>query len=294
MSLTEKYIEYLSRRADQATVRRMAEALAASGYGIEAALLHHLAAHGPGSTRLARPDSPFDGLPVHLGESLPAQADVGDLWFDPCELTAMILVPRIPDEDEDAAPGSPEPYAWLALRSVAQWQCAAFLQLASRKSRTVQVAPPFALLEPARLLSGPEDAPVTRLTCGEAIMCARWFGKGVPSQLIFQWAAKSVPPPAFAQLLSEPAGEWAGYSGFDEGLCEVVTRQNLWLDPQEEAEQEQAVAPERRMLYGEWARPAAVSFRTAVLCQLGLLRTLGPDPLSFHDVYVAAPLQRAS
>lgn len=293
MSLTEQYIDYLGRRGDRAAMRAMADALAAGGHGSEAELLHRLAAEGPGRARLAWPDSPFDGLEVALGETLPQRADIGDLWFDPCELATMILVPRMPDEDEGEKDGPAEPYAWLALRRVAQWQYAAFLRLSARRQRTVQIRPPFPLLDPERLVGGPEDAPVTRLTCGEATMYARWFGKGLPSQLIWQWAARFVPPPAFSALLSGLSGEWAGYSGIDEGLCEVVTRHNLWLDPQEEADQAQVAAPERRLLYGEWDRPAEVGFRTAVLCQIGLLRALGPDSLSLHDVYVTAPLQRA-
>ena len=291
--LTQAYIAYL--RDPAAGRAGLTGHLAQAGYALDAGLLRQAGAGRPVVTLVAGPGV-WAGRRVVVGLHLPAAAAPGDLWFDPLEVVPMLLVPAAPPAPPDppAAPGPADAapgYAWLALRPVAHWQFAAFLALAPVAPRVVQVAPPFRLLDPARILRGAPTAPVTRLTAGEARMYAGWFGKGLARQYARQLAARFLPGAAAAALWGAVPGEWAG--SYDEGVELAVTPATLARDPQAE---EDGVAPPAgagRMLYGEWATSAAIGFRTGVLCQTGLFSRPFTIPTSFDNVCVTGILARA-
>jgi hypothetical protein len=161
----------------------MRDALLDHGYWLEAYLLDWYLQHSSGKCPLALEHTPWYQCQVWVGEMLPdiSAVTAGDLWFDICDIMPMILLPRDPADLEGVNPAivrKMTPYfSWLALRPVAVWQFMAFLEHASFAARTVQVPPPFRLMDQRRFATEHETAPITKLTRGEAAMYAFWFGK---------------------------------------------------------------------------------------------------------------------
>ena len=298
MMLSNAHMAFLE---EPAPVRAgpLCDALAANGLDLEAHLLGRYIEGGMGTTRIDLSDSPWRDLRAHLGPVLPADAEAGDVWFDPYEVVPMILLPRPPlDPEEDVAPELLErltPFvSWMALRPVAVWQYRTFLRMAPIAKRKTQIDSPFPLLDAERILQGGDTAPATRLTCSEATFYANWLGKSSAGLQDWEAAAAFLPGDAMHALWGPLRREWAGYSGFDESLCLVATPENFRLDPQDEADSDEVPPRELRMLYGEWAKPKGVGFRTEVSTQIGLLTKLTPDPFSFDNVFVRAPLPRSA
>jgi hypothetical protein len=296
MSLFHAHMAFLEA-PDPGRGAALCEALVANDLVVEAQLLRQYIKGGPAVTRIDVPDSPWSGLRAHLAPRLPQEAEAGDVWFDPYDLAPMILVPRPPlDDDEDMAPevaARVTPWvSWMALRPVAVWQYRMFLHMAPFAKRETQIEPPFAFLDPERILHGAETDPVTRLTCGEAALYAAWFGKSVADLEDWQAAARFLPGNAMHTLWGPLRREWAGFCNFDESLRIVVTRENYGLDPRDEADSDAVPPRELRMLYDEWARPDGVGFRPHVSTQIGLLTSAGANPFTLDPAYVRAPLLR--
>jgi formylglycine-generating enzyme required for sulfatase activity len=133
---------------------------------------------------------------------LPEATVAGQLWFDTCELAAMILVPREPLGDDwhpDAIRRWTPFVGWLSLRPVAVWQYRAFLALAKFRPREI-ASIHFKTYDPARIFDDDDEArPVTRLTCVEAKRFADWMGKQLPEQDMWQ-AARRIRPDAIERL----------------------------------------------------------------------------------------------
>lgn len=242
----------------------MARALDARGYTAEATLLRHHGEHGPDRLRLDH--GAWAGRIAHVGPRVPV-GEAGDLWFDTCELSLMVLVPRPPEEIAKLSPvhlARLTPFvSWLAVRPVARWQFAAFVDVARREPVAQAYQPPFALLDPARLATGDEAASATRLTCTEAGLYLFWFGKQMPAQDDWQAATRALP----AAPWGEPPREWAGESYFAEELMVAVSPTTVDTDPREAMDVDD---PAARMIYGEWDAPDDVTFRSAVSTQVGL------------------------
>lgn len=298
MSLSRGMIDYLRKYRLGPARRAMMKELEESGYSLEALLLEAEEGHPGSSVIVDLPGSPWHQRRAYLGLGLPTRAETGDLWFDPCELATMILIPR-EQPDPEEGPISPEcierltPFVgWMSLRPVAQWQFHAFLELARFAPRRVEVGPKFKLLDDSRLIQGPEYAPVVNVTCGEAEMYASWFGKGLADREIWQAANDYLTQDEMSVIWGPTGGEWGGSSFIAEGYVEVVTRQNLHLDPMEEWDSGESPEFGPRIIYGEWSKRPDVGFRTAVSTQIGLLNSTSPSPTSFDDVSVVSPLKR--
>ena len=144
------------RGADAAV--RLAPALEAAGYALEAAAL--LATETTRATRVNLPGSVGHGRRLWTGGRLPVAARVGDVWLDTCQLTPRLLVPRENNDDDgggggdgDGGGGGGGAYAWLDLRPVHNWQYATLLALARFTPRETQLDPPLRLLDPLRAVA---------------------------------------------------------------------------------------------------------------------------------------------
>lgn len=297
MSLSDAHVEFLEA-PDPRRGAVLCDALAANDLAVEAQLLRRYLEGSRLTTRVEVPSSPWNGLRTHLSPLLPTDAEAGDVWFDPFELSAMLLLPRpsLDPDEGDVAPEADErvtPWvSWMALRPVAVWQYRTFLRMAPIAQRDVQVKPPVAFLDAERILQGADTDPVTHLTCGEAALYAGWFGKSLATLEDWQAAARFLPEGAMPALWGPLRREWAGFCDFDESLRIVVTPENYVLDPRDEADRDEVPARELRLLYGEWAKPDGTGFRCHVSTQLGLLDDAGPSPFTFDPAYVRAPLSR--
>jgi formylglycine-generating enzyme required for sulfatase activity len=220
---------------------------------------------------------------------------VGNLWFDTLELTGMILLPSEPLEpEEDYAPEALARWSpirgWMSLRPVANWQFAVFLMLAKIVPRGVQISSPLLPFDMKRILRGSELDPVTRLTCLEAALYARWLGKGLCGQSDWQMASRLLPREAMNVLWGPLRREWAG--SYDEGVCAVVTPNNYDQDWAEVEDDASGLPSEHRTFFDELETPEGVGFRTRVLSQFGLLHTPGSESTAMFDADLLEVLQR--
>jgi hypothetical protein len=274
-TLASLFTDYLaSGRAPRPTAQ-LASVLQERGYPLEAAALA-----GTSGSRVDVAGSPWNGRRLWTGTQLPAGAQAGDVWLDTCQLTPTVLVPyEEASRGEDLPSDLVEPVTtcigWIDTRPVQEWQLIAFLTLARLTEREVQLDPPIRLLDRQRVLHGHEQASVTELTPDEARLCANWFGKAVCHLTAWQAASAFLPAAVMLSLWGEPAREWAG--SFEEGLNIVVSPSTIDADPSDEADADEPLPADKRMLFGEWARPKDVTFRSYVHTQIGLLTEPSED-----------------
>lgn len=295
MSLTERYIDYLRDRRDTSALGTLCAELEERGYQLEARLLQSYEEQGPSVVQIDLEESAWSGLRARIGPQLPQAERAGDIWFDTCELMPMILLPSaplLPNEEytAEALARIPPFEAWMALRPVANWQYAAFLNLAHVGPREVQLAPSFRLLDPDRVLQGDETQPTTNLTQSEAEMYAHWFGKSVCGHGEWQAAARLLTREQIAVLWNGLTREWGGT--FQEDVTVVVTPANMNLDLMEAWDNETGRDAADKIFYGEWSIPQKVGFRTRVLYETGLLSSAQANPTSFDNVQLLDVLKR--
>lgn len=272
MNLGDLFSPHL--RCPDRSVRGLESALDALGFANEAAAYGAWCAHeheiiGTGA---------WFGRRVTISTSPPAAVD-GELWFDICELALMVCAGR----------------SWLATRPVAQWQMRGFLEVASCEPRAIQVAPPFRVLDPARLLGADERAACSRITCGEAALYSWWFGKSLPH--LFDWqAAQESLGTAMRDLWLPSRKEWTSTKlDADEAARIFVTPSTIDWDPDEVLESELGVAESKRgMIRGEYTREPDIGFRTAVLVDGGLLESVTYWGSIAEDVKLMSLLDRGA
>lgn len=255
--LQAAYAKYLRNGADAAGAYELSIILTEQ-FPSDAQSLQHLAAGGPSWFECSAGE--LAGKRVFVGPK-PPDASPGALWFDSCDLAPMLLVPPYlyPGERESLTPEArtrlERENTWFALRPVARFQYAAFLEVAPVDSSSF-----------ARdvILHEDEASAVTGVSCGQASAYLFWFGKYFASET--EWLAASE---LGQQPWSTPACEWVGESVFDDNYCVALSPSTLGVDPQET---EAASDPECRMLYRKGEAPSKVTFRSAVPCLYGLLR----------------------
>ena len=323
LDLAAPYIAYLQDRKNSARTAALVDALRSAGEDSRAELLASWLEGKTGPLELGREHGPWAGRRTWLGESLPTEADEGDLWFDPCELGLMMLVPReglarqhgaTPDRTsgqgaersgagqrpehsiEELPPGTSKFLTWLSVETVARWQFWACLQLVPFERREVMERPPLDILSAQRISREPEIEPITGICWGEAFIYASWFCKGLPSMYGWQSAADLLPEQAFSALWGPLPREWVSDTvESDETARVVVTRDTYHLDPDEvyEEEYEGAKTPAGPMVVGQWQQEAELGFRTAVTVQLGLVEEWSELGTRIGDWQLLGKLRRA-
>jgi hypothetical protein len=277
MTLSSAYIDYLNDRRSRRRRSALADALDAADFQLESWLLRAMDQGLPSMTIARGNGEIWDGRRVWFGELLPADPAVGDIWFDPVEVVPMILLADVswngglPELDgnptgEDAEPL--QPTAWISLRSVAEWQYRAFLDLGQLLLRPSQTLP-FPPFDAERLLRHGERKRVTGLTSYEALSFAEWLGKTVA--VAFMFAA------AFEQLTSQERDvfwygrlpEWANW--FDEEEAAIIAKAPFPLDD-DYAEWEEYFDGGYVATVDNWTTFPDVGFRSAIMVREGLLR----------------------
>jgi hypothetical protein len=227
LTLTEAYTTFLRTREGKDD---FVAALQRAGHSLEAELLMDWT-----SETVATETG--DGRRAWVGPTLPKQPEPGDLWLDVVEAMPMVHTP---------APG------WLALRPVARWQFAGFLENARTKGPA---------LDRQRLLNGPETDPITRVLREEASLYAQWFGKLVAERIDWQLASDFIDP---AALWGPVPREWSGEEWDDVyGVTDLDT-----LDLEDDLPDD--------LIFRAWEAPDDVTFRTIVPHRHGLITETAP------------------
>ena len=275
MTLSELYIRYLQKR-DAPAARALAQALEPS----QPMTARFLAAYAlQGAHEGIVGDGPWQGARAWVGPQLPAAPSAGQIWFDTCEVGAMVLIPSEPPQ----ADWAPELVArwtpflgWMSLRPVAVWQFQAYLDIPSKRwakrsaktaaaSRTGHV--PY---DRARIQQlgggGDQTGPVTGMTAVEAKAFANWMGKWLPHQHEWQ-ETRRLRPDAVDVLWNGLKKEWVGYPEPDDDEATAISPATIDADLGDEHDAGEPPPPERRALYryNDWSR--SFGFRTFVHSQ---------------------------
>lgn len=256
----DAYVAYLITKDRAASAQALDDALVAVGRSEEGALWRAWCA---GESRAVLTSGAWRDRTVHLDVSPPPRAEIGHLWFDLCELSLMVHAGR----------------AWLATRPTGLWQLRGFLDVAPRTSSDVETHPSYPVLDRDRLLSGVDESAATHLTCGEAMLYARWFGKTVPHLLDWQSATEHLPPDQAEALWTGSAKEWTSVVLAEDAAARVfATPATIREDPREFAQDETRAAS---MVTREDTYRWDLGFRTAVVLEQGLSHA---DPSSLPAI----------
>jgi hypothetical protein len=249
VSVAAAFAAYLT---DPARYEGLALALASAGLEGQAALLRAFQA-GVGSADASPLGAAWAGRQCGLGLTPPAEAAGGDLWFDPVEVTVMILVPR-PARQYAAWPADVQqrmtPFVgWLAIAPARAWQVRGWADAAGG----------------AGFPAGPADtAPATGLSGQAAEAYAAYFGKSFADE--FAWHGVAAMSRLGVRLWPDRTPELTGYR--NEGEVRVLTRDQALSaedDDTEDADREEDG------IFHDFTPLPGVAFRTQVPSQLGLL-----------------------
>lgn len=178
--------------ADPAAEAQVLLLLDQAGYPLEAELW---GAHLRGEVVAVVTDGLWHGRTAHLGRDAPPDAKLGDLWFDPCELSVLLRVRS----------------GWLALRPLEPWQCV----------RAPRIVPPDCV-------AGLAGEPIVDLTWQEALSIATMFGKTLPDCQDWVIAENELSNEVFESLWSGHRSEWTSTPSparSDEVV--VISRRNI-------------------------------------------------------------------
>lgn len=201
----------------------------------------------------------WTGHSCWVGTTPPSDAEPGSLWFDPADLSVMLLVPR-PAEEFASWPAAVQErmtalVGWVAIEPMAGWQVTGWA-VASGADVVVHDG-----LDAATGLSGQD-----------ALRCSRFFGKSLAGRVA--WAAiYNLGEAAASQLWPVDGGpELMGYVG--EGQVLVLDRPSA-VRPDDDADDDYddeaaPIAPQPGR-YEEVEDLTGVAFRTAVSSQHGML-----------------------
>ena len=112
LSLGEAFAEHLRHRGS-ASAAAFADRLAQCGDGVRADLLR---AFAQGGQQVLPADWWQPGSVVHLSLGLPEAAKLGDLWFDPLEVSCALVTPWL------GHPRGVPFHGWVSLEPVREWQ----------------------------------------------------------------------------------------------------------------------------------------------------------------------------
>ncbi len=244
MTLAAAFAAYLR---DRSTTPALAAALAEAGLPGHAGLLGR---SGTVDGGLFGPQ--WTGRSCHLGPAPAAGAAPGDLWFDPAELTAMVLIPRpkaVYDSWPEAIRERMTPtVSWLAITPTEAWQVLGWAQVVGTS---------------LDLADG--RSPAAGLSGWQADQYATFFGKALANR--HDWAAVAETDLADTLWPPDNGPELMGYIG--EG--EVLTlNRALAVVPDTDDEDEGDDDEDDGFL--DDAEPlTGVAFRTHVSSQQGLL-----------------------
>jgi hypothetical protein len=269
----DAYVAYLTTKDRVTSAQSLDDALVAVGRSDEVVLWRAWCA---GEPRTVLASGVWRDRTVHLGVSPPRSAEIGDLWFDVCEVSLMVHAGR----------------TWLGTRPTGQWQMRGFLDVAERTLCEVLTNPPHTTLDRDRLLSGVDESAAADLTCDEATQYAWWFGKTVPHLFDWQSAAEYLPPEQVKALWSGRAKEWTSLKFADDDPARIfVTPSTINENPRTSAEDDTRAA---LMIARDDTHKWNIGFRTSVHIEQGRLHAAPSSQPAVEGIGLASRLDRSS
>jgi hypothetical protein len=231
-------------------------ALDAAGLAGQAALLHAFHVDGAVSADATPLGPAWTGQRCAIGLTPPAEAEGGDLWFDPVEVTAMILVPW-PDHRYSTWPAQVQQRmtrfsGWLAITRAFAWQVRGWA------SATGHAGIPPEL---------PDAAPATGLSGLTVDAYAGYFGKLFSTR--FAWRAVAEMGALGELLWPDTTLEFTGFGNEEEV---EVHRRDQALIPDYDDDDDDFFEEQDDCVRDDWKPLPGVAFRTRVESQLGLIR----------------------
>ena len=262
--MTDALIDALARHMQGDVPADLPELLRQAGCAMTAALLV--------ASREGREAAEAGDRTVRLGSAVPRD---GDWWFDPADLSLMVMV--------QSGQPSAAMARWVSAEPVRSWQFEAFRRIVRLgPSRSEFPSPADVLSRPARGLGWIGD-----VYQDEALAYAHWFGKGLAGQFDWLDARDTLSPPVFADLLPAGRAAWeeAEYP-LSEFVRVAVRAETLDKAPTDEQAARlsgaHGDAPDR-MLFEEWERQPEIGFSTLLWATRG--RTVEEPPRTlFFDL----------
>lgn len=229
--------------------RVLVRALDSAGLDGQGALLRAYWADGADSADGTLLGSVWAGRQCALGLTPPADAAGGDLWFDPVEVSVMVLVPW-PAEQYAAWPMHVRQrmtryVSWLSIDRTSAWQVRGWADATGGTGVPAELG---------------NTGPALGLSGQTADSYARYFGKTFATY--FAWRAVAAMGSLGERLWPDNTPELTGYG--NEGEV-TVHRRDQALSPEDDDE-----ADDDDGIFGDWPPLPGVAFRTQISNQLGL------------------------
>ncbi|WP_322779203.1 hypothetical protein [Frankia sp. Cas4] len=265
-TLAECFARYLRDLANKNSVDALIAALDSNGLLLERDLMQTHRGSQAGWVPTPKSAGVWNGRRCWLGWYPPNLNEVsaGDLWFDPVEISLMIIIPRSPADLAELAALPPRflarqtPFAgWIAIRQMAVWQAVGYSLLTGHDLRIDTEAS-----SPAAAVAGVSPALAQDVSL--------FFGKGTCDPEYWEATHEAFSKNELADLWREDAPEHGGEE--NSGFWIVVERADAmaglpWTQPAD------------GFPYLDEPFPApGVRFRTAVSTQIGIIDPDDDEP----------------
>jgi uncharacterized protein YjbI with pentapeptide repeats len=281
-SLEALYQEYLASGLQPGPGLALSRGLAAAGLREPAMALENYFQSNSAAQHTI-PIASIGGRPTFAGPLPPQSPQLGQVWFDLCEVCPMILVPNTNDAALRSA-------YWVTLHPVYVWQFRAFLSLVRYETGRTEFPVPKDLMAPERLSGLGSTDYVTGVYHDEAVAYGAWFGKSLCGRMTLKFLRAFGGEQLLDVVLPQGMRLWDGAEvSSSEFLRIAVGRNTLDRTPWHEEELRDAgesVAPADQMLFEEWEKQQDIGFVTCISVALGLGRkeTASTIHMQLHNV----------
>jgi hypothetical protein len=267
------YQEYLESNLDTKSSQSLVQTLRNHELEIEAQTLTAYLEQGSGATCRLTGDLWGDRVCI-VSNDPPSSPKLGDLWFDPTELTLAVFVPNLQGQPSHMA-------GWNSTHPVYVWQYRTFLKLVQLGKRIEIFETPDSYLNPARIESQKSLDFITNIYHDEALAYSCWIGKNLCGQGDLRAAKGQLSTDEINGILPASLKLWES-GEFMEGYRIAVSLNTLDCDPclgyEDEDANEEIEAD--RILFDEWDRRSYVGLMTKVSLLTGLSQT--PKTSTFY------------
>jgi hypothetical protein len=269
------YQKYLESNLHHEAGQSLVPILHGHGLEIEAKALAAYLEQGSGTTCYLPGDLWSDRICV-ISDDPPSSPELGDLWFDPVELSLAVFVPNLMQQSHHVA-------GWNSTHPVYVWQYRTFLRLMQIGKKTEIFETPHDYLSPARIELQKSLDFVVGVYHDEALAYSGWMGKSLCGQGDLK-ATKEQLSSAKTDSIS-PASLKVWESGeFMEGYRTAISLDTLDCAPclGYENEDEDKELEADRILFDEWDRRSYIGLITKVRLSAGLSKALTTSTFNYE------------
>jgi hypothetical protein len=271
--LETHYQAYLESNLHPQAGQSLVPILRNHGLEIEAQALAAYLEHGSDATCHLPGDLWSDRI-CTISNNPPIDSTLGDLWFDPTELTLAVFVPNQQGQSRHVA-------GWNSTHPVYVWQYRTFLKLVQMGKKIEIFETPDSYLSPERIESQNSLDFVTDVYHDEALAYSNWIGKSLCGQGDLKAVKGQLSMDKINSILPPSLKLWES-GEFMEGYRIAISLNTLDCDPclgyEDEDENEEIEAD--RILFDEWDRRIYIGLMTKVSLVTGL--SLTPKTSTFY------------